>query len=75
MSKKCLLIKTKDKRNLFTEKKNFGQLIEFSKTMGAKISVVKADNPDILSIEELPPAICNSNYRPRTPFEILEEYS
>lgn len=69
--KNCLLIQT-DSRNFFTHKKNIKQLIEFSKTFGAEISIVKADNPEILTLEELAPAICNNTYNPDIKFEVLE---
>lgn len=73
MSKKdCLLITTTDNRNLFTHKKHLSQLVEFSKILGAEISIVKAEDPEILSLEELAPAICDSSYRSRASFQLLE---
>ena len=70
---KCLLLTTKDKRNFFTRVRNLPQLVEFSKTFGAEISVVKTKDPPILDLIELAPAICNPNYaEPENEFEILE---
>jgi hypothetical protein len=60
---KCLLIETKDKRKFFTHKKNFIQLIEFSKTFDAEMSIVKIEKGTVLELEELAPAFCNPNYK------------
>lgn len=69
----CLLIKTNDKRNFFTHERNFSQLIEFSKTFGAEISVVRLENPPILDLEDLVPAICDASYKAEFPnYEIVE---
>ena len=62
---KCLLIQTKDKRKFFTHEKNFVQLIEFSKTFGAEISMVKLEEGPILELKELAPAICDPSYKKR----------
>jgi len=70
---KCLLVTTKDNRNFFTPVKNLPQLVEFSKTFGAEISVVKTKDPPILDLIELAPAICNPHYvKPENEFEIIE---
>jgi hypothetical protein len=69
---KCLLIKTKDNREFFTHEKNFLQLIEFSKTFGAEVSVVKVNKAEVLDLEELAPAICNDGYNPNGQYEVLE---
>lgn len=55
---KCLMIETKDKKRLFTHETNYPDLIEFSKTFGAEISVVKVEEAEILELEELAPLIC-----------------
>jgi hypothetical protein len=69
----CLMIETKDKRKFFTHEKNFGQLIEFSKTFGAPISLVKIKTGPVLELEELAPAICDANYqKPRINYQLLE---
>jgi len=67
------MIKTKDKRHFFTHEKYFPQLIEFSKTFGAEISVVKVKEDNILDLDELAPAICNGNYRNDTEYELISQ--
>lgn len=60
----CLLVKTKDQKKLFTDEKNLPELIEFSKSFGAEISVVQVKEAEILDITKLGTAICDSNYQP-----------
>lgn len=70
---KCLMITTKDNRKFFTHEKNYGQLIEFSKTFNADVSVVRAENPEVLDLMALAPALCDVNYKPpKSNFEIIE---
>lgn len=70
---KCLLIETNDKRKFFTHEKNFLQLIEFSKTFNAEISIVKIEKGELLNLEELAPAICNPSYKKQTTnYQIIE---
>lgn len=70
---KCLLIETKDKRKFFTHEKNFIQLIEFSKAFNAEISTVKLESGHVLELEELAPAICDSDYKKSdVQYEVLE---
>jgi hypothetical protein len=72
---KCLLIETKDKRKFLTEEKNFKQLIEFSNTFGAKMSIVEIEEGEVLKLEELAPAICNSHYEKQTiNYEPIKEF-
>jgi hypothetical protein len=59
---KCLLIETTDKKQFITHKEYLNQLIEFSKTFGATISIVEAKGVKPLKIEDLVPAICDQNY-------------
>lgn len=69
----CLLIETKDKRKFFTHEKYFVQLIEFSKTFSAAISVVSLEKGPVLELEELAPAICDPAYKkPKVQYEVLE---
>ena len=69
----CLMIKTKDRRKFFTHEKNFPQLIEFSKTFKAEISVVRVQEADILDLSALAPAICDANYATKkTNYELVE---
>jgi len=56
--KKCIMIQTKDNKKLFTHEDNYPDLIEFSKTFGAEISIVKVEKADILELEELAPILC-----------------
>lgn len=70
---KCLLIQTKDKRKFFTHEKNLIQLIEFSKTFGAEISMVKLEEGPILELKELAPAICDPSYKKiKSQYSIIE---
>ena len=71
---KCLLVKTRDKRNFFTHEKNLPELIEFSKTFGAEISVVQVKEAEVLDLVKLGTAICDTAYAPqqRPDYEILE---
>ena len=70
---KCLLIETKDKRKFFTHEKNFVQLIEFSKTFNAEVSVVKLQQGAVLELEDLAPAICDPAYKkPKVQYELIE---
>jgi hypothetical protein len=70
---KCLLIETKDKRKFVTHEKYLPQLIEFSKTFDATISIINAENVEILKIEDLVSVICDQNYKnEKIKYEILE---
>ena len=68
----CLMIKTKDNRKFFTHEEYFPQLIEFSKTFGAEISIVKIQDNNILDINDLAPAICNGNYKNEANYELVK---
>jgi hypothetical protein len=70
MQKKCLLLETKDKRKFFTDSKNYKELIEFSNNFGAGLSIVTIDNPTILSLNELAPALCSSNFKYSAEFKV-----
>jgi len=65
MAIKCLLIRTKDKKNFFTLIKNKNQLIEYCKAFGAKMQIVKAkiEKKQILDISKLVLALCDKNYK------------
>jgi hypothetical protein len=70
---KCLLIQTKDKRKFFTHEKNYIQLIEFSKTFNAEVSIVKLEQGVVLELEQLAPAICDPAYKkPAVQYEVIE---
>lgn len=68
----CLLLKTPDNRHFFTHENNFPLLVEFGKTFGAEISVVKADNPPVLELEELTRCLCTPNDNEPPKYEVLE---
>ena len=70
---KCLMIETKDKQQFFTHEENYDQLVEFSKALGAEISVVKIKEANVLDLKQLAPAICNTPGSDKKPeFEIIE---
>lgn len=70
---KCLLIQTKDKRKFFTHEKNYFQLIEFSKTFNAEVSIVKLEQGTVLELEQLAPAICDPAYKKvNAQYEVIE---
>lgn len=76
MTKKCLLIETKDKRKFFTEEKNLKQLTEFSKTFDVKMSLVETEEGNILKLEDLAVAICDSIYEKKEEkYQIVKEIS
>ena len=69
----CLMLQTTDKRCFFTYKNNFPQLIEFAKTCGAEISVVKTQDAKIEELEDLAKSICNYSKTKENPqYEIVE---
>jgi hypothetical protein len=71
--KQCLMIRTNDRKKLFTHEKNLPQLIEFSKAFNAEISIVQISNEkEILELEELAPALCEKRSQNQTEYEIVE---
>lgn len=68
----CLLIETPDKRKFFTHEKNYSELIEFSKTFKASISLVNVDHNEVLCLEELAPMICDQTKSQAFNYVILE---
>lgn len=56
---KCLLIETRDRRKFFTHEKNFGPLIEFSKSFSATLSFVDMEGGELMDLDQLALAICN----------------
>ncbi len=68
----CLMLKTPDERCFFTLKNNYPQLIEFARTYGAQISVVKASNVQVLELEDLAKSICNQEEQTKPEYEIVE---
>lgn len=72
--KKCLMVETKDQRRFFTDPRNYDHLVEFGKTFGAELSMVRAEEPDILDLMSLAPAICDTSYEVinKPVFEVVE---
>jgi len=68
----CLMLETPDHRQFFTYEKNYPQLIEFSKTFGAEMSVVKVKEAEVLTLENLAPALCDPTYKKAAKFEVVE---
>jgi hypothetical protein len=66
------MIRTKDDRQFFTHEKYYPQLIEFSKTFGAEISVVKVQKADVLSRGQLARAICDASYEQKPNYDVVE---
>lgn len=61
MKLKCLLVKLPDGRKFFTNKNNQRLLLEFANTFDAKLEIVEAYDPDILSLKDLAASICDHN--------------
>lgn len=77
MSTKCLMVETKDKKRFFTLIKNKLHLVEYCKTFGAKMMIVKAElkREQILDLPRLVPALCDKNYKNRkAEFEVLKKF-
>jgi hypothetical protein len=60
MNKNLIMIRTKDKRKLFTSKKNLPSLIEYAKTFRAELAEVEAD-VEPLELHQLAQALCDAN--------------
>jgi hypothetical protein len=72
MPRKCLMIELKDKRKFFTDKKNYNQLVEFSKAFDAEISVVRTDETPV-DLVSLASRVCDDSIKVKKPsFEIIE---
>lgn len=71
---RCLLIETKDHRKFLTHEENLPKLIEFGKTFGAELSVIKTEEvPEILDLRHLAPALCDSDYSVEIPeYQIIK---
>ncbi len=72
MRKKCILLRTKDKRQFFTHSKNCNKIMEFANTFNAEVSIVKAENPEILDLIPLAAALANQEYSDKKDYEVLE---
>lgn len=58
VKKRCLLLTTHDKRNFLTHTEYLPQLVEFSNTFNVSMSIVQVEEPTLLDLEKLAPAIC-----------------
>ena len=69
----CLLVKTKDKRKFLTHKKNLSMLEEFASTFNVEVSLVRIfkENTEVLGLEHLAPALCDSNYDTQPDYELI----
>ncbi len=59
----CLMITLKDKRKFITKKQYLNQLLEFSRTFNATLSIVATNEKKPLSLDQLAKEICDTNYR------------
>lgn len=67
------MIETRDRRRFFTHEKNINQLIEFSKFFKARISIVEMKGGDLMSLDRLAPALCDTRERSaRAECEVIE---
>ena len=72
MPRKCLMLETRDRRQFFTHQKNLPQLMEFSKTFNAEISVVRTSEEPV-DLISLAGNLCDNNYEVHKPnFQVLE---
>lgn len=65
MKLKCLLVKLPDGRKFFTTKNNHEELLEFAAVFQARLEVVEAQDPEVLSLSELASAVCDQNAIPK----------
>lgn len=79
---KCLMIETTDKRKFFAKENYYQNLVEFSKTFNAKISIVKLQNGKPFELDELAKAFCDPtvgskewNEKKNLKYELIEEKS
>lgn len=74
MTKQAILLNIGEKK-FFTFKKNFPQLVEFTKTFAAEAFLVEVENKEgLLDLEELAPAVCDANYtNPNLEYKSIEQ--
>ncbi len=61
MSKRCLLLRLPDSREVFTHEKYHNTLLEFAKSFGVKILTVEADFPNLLHPKDIAKIFCDQN--------------
>jgi hypothetical protein len=71
----CLLVKMPDNRHFFTEIDNLPQLIEFSKSQNAEVSVVKPrQEVKLLNLSDFAKSLCDPNYNLINPqYDLIEQ--
>lgn len=67
-----LMVKTKDKRKLFTFQKNLPMLVEFAKMFNAELAIVHSETAEVLDLNKLVPALCDSTYNADHKFEVVQ---
>lgn len=69
-----MLTTSPDGRRFFTPEANYPLLLEFAKTFGAELSIIKAQEPiEILELSELTKSMCDQAYNDKgKSFEIVE---
>lgn len=73
MSKKCLLIQTKDGKKFLTSEKHLPMLIEFAKTFCAEIHLVEANMKEkVLDLKPLTASLCNPEYKAEPKYKAVE---
>lgn len=72
MTKNLILIRTRDKRKLFTSKKNLPSLIEYAKTFRVEIAEAEAE-VEPLELDQLAQALCDANVTQDVDVEIVNE--
>lgn len=71
----CLLLRTPDNRRFFTSVDHLPLLIEFSKSVGAEVSVVKTREPvETLPLKQLAKVFCDPQYEvAEVGYEVVEQ--
>lgn len=60
---RCLMVRTPEKRRYFTYEKNLAPLLEYSRMFQAEISVVRVKEAEVLELDQLVAALCDSHYQ------------
>jgi len=68
----CIMLELPDRRHLFTDRRNYKQLIEFARTSGSGLSLVEITEGEVLSLSNLALAICDSRKSETADFQVLE---
>lgn len=61
MSKRCLLLRFPDNREVFTHEKYQSDLVEFIKVFNVKLFTVEANSPSLLNIKAVIKIFCDHN--------------